>query len=377
MAEAASVDLFTQLLNMTQSFELAILFYVVGSVVVGAIIFLVARLILSRVLAKFASGPSLMKRLEGPLRLLTLVLVVSFALPAADFTPEIADTARHALRVGVILLAGWTVLIIIETLSNFFSRRSRLDVENNLEARRLLTQISILKRAAEVIVVLITAGAVLMTFPTVQHVGVSLFASAGAAGLVLGFAARPILANLIAGIQIALTQPIRLDDVVIVEGEWGWIEEITSTYVVVRIWDLRRLVVPLSYFIEKPFQNWTRESSAIIGSVTWQLDYRAPIEEMRSKLDELLAGNKHWDGKVANVQVVETAISTITVRALMSASNSPAAWDLRCEVREKMIAWLREAHPEALPRLRATVDGPQIATSTTMPAGEDIARAHA
>jgi len=217
-----------------------------------------------------------------------------------------------------------------------------------------------------------------MTFPTIQHVGVSLFASAGAAGLVLGFAARPILANLIAGIQIALTQPIRLDDGVIIEGEWGWIEEITSTYVVVRIWDLRRLIVPLSFFIEKPFQNWTRESSAIIGAVTWRLDYRAPIDAMRKKLDELLAGNARWDGKVANVQVVETDVSTITVRALMSSANSPAAWDLRCEVREKMLTWLKETHPEALPRLRASVDGsgPSL-ESDGMPAGTQVIRAHA
>jgi small-conductance mechanosensitive channel len=377
MTEVASVDLLTRLLDMTQSIELSVLLYIGGTAVVGLLAFQIVRIGLAHLLSRFTSGPILMKRLEGPLRLLALVLVVAIALPAADFTPEISANLRHALRIGVILLSGWMLLVVIEALAQLFTRRNRIDVENNLEARRLQTQIAILKRAAEVIIVLVTAGAVLTTFPTVQHVGISLFASAGAAGLVLGFAARPILANLIAGIQIALTQPIRLDDVVIVEGEWGWIEDITSTYVVVRIWDLRRLVVPLSYFIEKPFQNWTRESSAIIGTVTWQLDYRAPIQEMRSKLDELLADNKRWDGKVANVQVVETAASTITVRALMSASNSPAAWDLRCEVREKMIAWLKETHPEALPRVRASVDAYQEVPSTTMPAGEHVVRAPA
>ncbi len=372
MTEDASVDLLTRLLDATQSIELSIMLWLAGSVVLALLLFIIGRFVTVRFLARYTSGPALAARLRGPLRLLALITFLTSALPAGDFTPEIASGARHALRISMIVLVGWSVLVFIQGASVYFRRRSNLDVENNLEARRLHTQISILKRAAEVIVVLITTGSVLMTFPTVQHVGVSLFASAGAAGLVLGFAARPILANLFAGIQIALTQPIRLDDVVIVEGEWGWIEEITATYVVVRIWDLRRLVVPLSYFIEKPFQNWTRESAAIIGAVTWKLDYRAPIDEMRAKLGDFLAANKRWDGKVANVQVVDTDDTTITVRALMSSANSPAAWDLRCEVREKMITWLRSEHPEALPRVRASVDTPRKATGDGMPVGPSV-----
>jgi small-conductance mechanosensitive channel len=357
MADSNSVDLLTLLLNATESIEASVALWLAGSLAAAVIFFVVARVVLRRALSGSHTGAFVSGRLTGPLVLLSILLGLTLALPAGDFAPEIAEGARHTLRIGVMLLAGWSVLVAIAAASTYSRRRHRLDVEDNLGARRLHTQIGILEHAAEVIVVLVTTGAILMTFPAVQHVGVSLFASAGAAGLVLGFAARPILANLIAGIQIALTQPIRIDDVVIVEGEWGWIEEITTTYVVVRIWDLRRLIVPLSHFIEKPFQNWTRESAAIIGTVTWQLDYRAPIGAMREKLTELLQGNSRWDGKVANVQVVEAEATTIKVRALMSSANSPAAWDLRCEVRERMLDWLKEAHPEALPRIRASVEG--------------------
>lgn len=198
-----------------------------------------------------------------------------------------------------------------------------------------------------------TIAAALTVLPFARQIGVSLFASAGIAGIAVGLAARPMLSNLIAGLQIAFTQPIRIDDVVIVEGEWGWIEEIGIFYVVVRIWDWRRLVVPLSYFIEKPFQNWTRRSASIIGSVFWRLDYRAPVGAMREKLNELCKANELWDGDVVNLQLTESHADTIEVRALMSARTSPQAWDLRCHVREEMLAWLQTEHAYALPRVRA------------------------
>ncbi len=191
-----------------------------------------------------------------------------------------------------------------------------------------------------------------MTFGPVRQYGVSLFASAGVAGLIAGLAARPVLSNLFAGVQIAMTQPIRIEDAVIVENEWGVIEEITSAYVVVRLWDLRRMIVPLTYFIEKPFQNWTHESSALIGSVLFYLDYRAPIGIMREKLKEIVAASKNWDGKTAALQVTDTKQSAIEVRAIMSAASSGQAFELRCEVREKMIDFLQREHPEALPTAR-------------------------
>jgi small-conductance mechanosensitive channel len=198
----------------------------------------------------------------------------------------------------------------------------------------------------------LTIGFALMTFESVRQYGVSLFASAGVAGLVAGLAARPVLSNLFAGVQLAMTQPIRIDDVVIVEDEWGWIEEITSTYVVVRIWDLRRLIVPLTYFIEKPFQNWTREGAALLGSVMLYLDYAAPIDAIRAEAQRIAEASPDWDKKVVGVQVTDTKQDTIEVRILVSSPTAGQAWNLRCEVREKIIAFLQREHPEALPRRR-------------------------
>jgi small-conductance mechanosensitive channel len=194
----------------------------------------------------------------------------------------------------------------------------------------------------------------------VRQYGVSLFASAGVAGLVAGLAARPVLSNLFAGVQLAMTQPIRIDDVVIVENEWGIVEEITSTYVVVRIWDLRRLIVPLTYFIEKPFQNWTRESSALLGSAFLYVDYRAPVEIIRNKLSEIVKSSKNWDGKVVNLQVTDAKENTVELRCLMSANSAGQAFNLRCEVREQLIDFLQKHHPEALPRQRSEVNVAEV-----------------
>jgi len=196
---------------------------------------------------------------------------------------------------------------------------------------------------------------VLMTFPEVRAVGTSLLASAGLVGLVAGMAARPVLSNLIAGVQLALTQPIRLDDVLIVEGEWGWVEEITGTYVVLRLWDLRRLVVPLQWFIEHPFQNWTRTNADIIGSVFWWVDYRLPLAPLRAELERLCRAAPEWDGKLALLQVTEAGERAMQLRALVTARDSPKCWDLRCRVREGIIDFIQREYPQYLPRMRAEV----------------------
>jgi len=355
MSDDLALSWYAQLRTLTGSADLAIVLVFASAIVLAIALHAGAFALLRHLFNGEGMARTILKRIAGPTRLAMILLALVIVLPAIEFNAEFGEVVRRVLKVGMLILLGWSAVIAINAASRRIERRHRIDVEDNLTARRVHTQINILRRVAVIIVLLLTAGTCLLIFPAVQAFGVSLFASAGVAGLVLGFAARPILTNLIAGMQIALTQPIRIDDVLIVEGEWGWVEEITTTYVVLRIWDQRRLIVPLSRFIEQPFENWTRESADILGVVLWHLDYRAPIAEMRQMLEELLYGNQLWNGKVANLQVVESGPATITVRALVSARNSPMAWDLRCEIREQMIAWLRAEHPEALPRVRAAL----------------------
>jgi small-conductance mechanosensitive channel len=212
-------------------------------------------------------------------------------------------------------------------------------------------------RTVMTLIVLVGLSTVLMTFPSVRTIGASLLASAGVAGLFVGMAARPVLGNLIAGMQIALTQPIRLDDVLIVDGEWGWVEEITGTYVVLRIWDRRRLIVPLQWFIEHPFQNWTRKSADIIGSVFWWVDYGLPLEPVQAEIRRLCEEvPKWWDGDVALLQVTDSGPESMQLRALVTARNSPDCWDLRCHVRAGVIDFIRREYPQFLPRIRAETE---------------------
>ncbi|WP_284946168.1 mechanosensitive ion channel family protein [Acidisoma cladoniae] len=307
---------------------------------------------------------------RGPSRLAYVVFLVGAALPSVSFSASTTIVIAHMLLVGFVLLVGWTSIRASEIGATLYLHRFRTDVDDNLLARKHLTQVRILKRAADILIGLVTIGVALMTFDDVRQYGLSLFASAGAASLVVGLAARPLLTNLIAGVQIAITQPIRLEDAVIVEGEWGWIEEITSTYVVVRLWDWRRMVLPIAYFLEKPFQNWTRESGALIGSVYLYLDYSVPVQAVRDKLNEIAAQSPLCDGKVINLQVSDARDSVIELRALVSARTAPQCWDLRCEVREKLIAFVQADYPHALPHLR--VDFGKTATPSSSPGARPV-----
>jgi len=288
--------------------------------------------------------------MEWLLPLLALTIALRIAPQAGP--PGLWRALQHLLLVALLSAATWLGVRCIGALERFAMRQYPLDIADNLRARRVLTQVRVLGRTASVIVVLIGLAAILMTLPGVRQLGASLLASAGLAGLALGFAAKPVLGNLIAGLQIALAQPIRLDDVVIIEGEWGRIEEITGTYVVVRIWDERRLVVPLNWFIENPFQNWTRTSAQLIGTVYLWLDYRMPLDPLREELQRLCKAAPEWDGRVCVLQVVEAGEHAMQLRALVSSADSGRGWDLRCRIREGLIAYIQRDYPQCLPRRR-------------------------
>jgi small-conductance mechanosensitive channel len=316
----------------------------------------VMRLLRGIVPAPWIFAHSLLAAARGVTRLAIVVLVTGALLPVMPLDPSTASIVGTILLLATVVLFAWAALAAINLAADLYLLRFRIDVEDNLLARKHTTQVRILERAAEILVVLLALGFGLMTFESVRQYGVSLFASAGVAGIVAGLAARPLLSSLIAGVQIAMTQPIRIDDAVVVEGEWGWIEEITATYVVIKLWDWRRLIVPLSYFMEKPFQNWTREGAAVIGSVMLYVDYAVPVDRVREKLEKIAKASRLWDRQVVNLQVSDAKPDTIELRALVSARTSPAAWDLRCEVREKLIAFLREEYPQSLPRQRVAFE---------------------
>jgi small-conductance mechanosensitive channel len=292
----------------------------------------------------------LLVRTTGPSRLAMVVAAMSAALAASPLTGRQTAFAQHALAIAFIVLAGWTVVIAIDVGAALYLRRYRLDLADNLVARKHVTQVRILQRAAVVAVMVVTVALALMTISQVRQWGVSLLAAGGAATVIVGLALQPLLSNLIAGIQIAMTQPIRIDDQVLVENEVGNVEEITATFVIVRLWDERRMLLPLTYFLQRPFQNWTHETTNRLGTVMLYLDYGVPVDPLRAKLAELLKASPLWDGRMSAVQVTDVRDRTMEVRLLLSAADSGKLFDLRCAIREAMIAYLCQAFPAALLR---------------------------
>jgi small-conductance mechanosensitive channel len=310
--------------------------------------------LLQHVLKRFQEGlpHAVIRRIREPVLLLAPAATVLMALPLVRFEPAPAATIEHAALLGLIGTLGWLCLRVFDAWRDTLVQRHRVDVADNLQARRVITQVAILRRIAVVLVSIATVSAMLMTFPEVRAIGATLFASAGVAGLLLGLAARPVLTNILAGLQVALTEPIRLDDVVVVEGQWGWIEEIRSTYVVVRIWDHRRLVLPLSYFIENPFENWTRDTADLLATATLYVDYSAPVQELREYCHKVVRESGLWDGKAWAFQVTDAGPQTLQLRALMSVANSNHSFDIRCLVRERLVDYLQRNHPGCLPKTR-------------------------
>lgn len=296
---------------------------------------------------------SFVKHCHGSVRIIFPVLAIDLILPLIIVPPRIFLFLKQTLGLLLIFSMAWFIIKLLYVFEDLILSQYRVDVRDNLEARRIHTQIQILKKIAILIIGVITLATALMAFEKVRQLGTTILASAGIVGIIVGFAAQRSIATLLAGIQMAITQPIRIDDVVIVEGEWGRIEEITLTYVVVRIWDLRRLIIPMTYFLEKPFQNWTRVSADLLGTVFIYVDYTVPVNKLRAELKNILESSQRWDKKVCGLQVTNTTEHAMELRALMSAPDSSTAWELRCEVREKLIAFIKKNYPSSLPRVRA------------------------
>lgn len=297
-----------------------------------------------------------LEHLKAPFRVLIPAVFLSIISPFLNFPAAVSNIISHVLELWLIGSVSWLLIRSMFIIRDLFLSHYDINVKDNLRARRVYTQAKVVERILVVVILLLTISIMLMTFGKVRQIGVSLLASAGVIGIVLGFAAQKTLGNLLAGIQIAFAQPIRLEDAVVVENEWGWIEEITLTYVVIRIWDLRRLIVPIGYFIEKPFQNWTRSSARLLGSVFIYADYTIPFHELRDELSRILEQSAYWDKDVNVLQVTDATEHTVEMRVLASAVDSPTSWNLRCEIREKLIEFLQTRFPECLPRTRVVMD---------------------
>jgi small-conductance mechanosensitive channel len=289
-------------------------------------------------------------------RIAVMILALGLAVTVSPLDPAPSEFIRQTLVFLFIITIGWMLIGASDMWAVVYLRQFNMASEDNLIARKHVTQARILQRVAALLIAIVTLGLALLTIPAVRQWGMSLLASAGVVGIIAGFALQPLLTNLIAGVQIATGQPVRLDDAIIVEGEWGTVEEITSTYVVVKLWDWRRMILPLTYFIQKPFQNWTRETTRLIGSAFLYVDYEAPIDRLRLELERICRESPHWDGDVLSLQVTDITDRVAQVRCLASAENGAAAFDLRCQIREKMLAFMRDQCPEALPRDRVDLN---------------------
>jgi small-conductance mechanosensitive channel len=302
-------------------------------------------------------GKFLLRYCWKALLVCAVFLACATTTPLLDLPASLTGPLRQVIAICIIASVCWLCIRLMNGFEACVFERYDMTSKDNLKARKVHTQLGVIKKIVIVIILLIGFCAVLMLFERLRQLGMSLLASAGIAGIIIGFAAQRSISTLFAGLQIAITQPIRIDDVVIVENEWGRIEEITLTYVVVRIWDLRRLVLPITYFTERPFQNWTRVSADILGTVIIHLDYTASVRAIREKFFEILDQSDLWDGKVRNVQVINATERAMEIRALMSAPDASKAWELRCEVREKLIDFIQQRYPDSLPKVRGEIMG--------------------
>ncbi|CAM3408455.1 mechanosensitive ion channel family protein [Zobellia roscoffensis] len=336
-------------------------------------ILLVAYFMLLKVLRKLGKNPkyiiapSSVKKVSTPIFLILLSIVIRMGSlrQLLDLT-HLEYYFRKTSTLLFIFAFTWLLIKIIKIIKEHVTHSYDMNTSNNLRARKVATQFNILERIIIFIIIILACGIALMSFDSIREIGISVFASAGVAGIIIGFSAQKMIGTILAGIQIAIAQPIKLDDVVVVEGEWGRIEEITLTYVVVKIWDKRRLILPTTYFIDKPFQNWTKSSADILGTVFLYTDYSVPFDALRKELTQILKQTDLWDGEVNNIQVTDSKVNHIEIRALMSAKDSSTAWDLRVHVREKLITFLQQNYPQSLPRTRLRLENIEASENTTL-----------
>ncbi|PXX27709.1 mechanosensitive ion channel family protein [Arenibacter sp. ARW7G5Y1] len=341
--------------NILKNIDNQTLIYATGTFVLLAILYIITYFTLRKLGSnpKYLIPKDAMKRVSMPLFILFLSLLVrSKSLHTLLYLNDYSFVIRKTSTLMIIFSITWLILVALKVAKKLIIQNYDVKTSDNLKARKIYTQFNILERIFIVVVAVLALGAALMSFDSIREIGLSLFASAGVAGIIIGFSAQKLIGSILAGIQIAITQPIKFDDVVVVEGEWGRIEEITLTYVVIKIWDKRRLIVPTTYFIENPFQNWTKTSADILGTVFIHTDYRVPFDKLREELTRILSSSELWDGNVNVLQVTDAKAQSIEIRALVSAVDSATAWDLRVLVREKLIGFLQEHYPESLPHTR-------------------------
>lgn len=312
--------------------------------------------------AHFSLFRSFIEHLSTPLSYFIPLFVFNIMFPLLQFPTVVMHRISKVVEIGLIITFAWLVIRGIRVVQDYVLFRFDYKKSDNLRERKIRTQLLYLRQVLTGLIIILTVAAILLSFSAMRRVGAGLLTGVGIGGIVVGFAAQRSLANLLAGFQIAFTQPIRIDDVVVVEGEWGRVEEITLTYVVVLIWDERRLILPITYFIEKPFQNWTRTGAHIIGTVFIYADYNVPVPELRKELERLIKDHPLWDGRVMNLAVTNATANVVEIRALVSAQSSGAAFDLRCFVRENLIAFLNREYPQSLPRTRAELAWQEGAT---------------
>lgn len=334
-----------------------------GALALAIVVAILVQVAVFWVLRRRFRGDGLQRRLvdtaDRPVMAAVALFGMLLVTPGLRWSSAALAVLHEVITLAAIAVIAWLLIALVRMAEEIAMARFDISAPDNLSARRVRTRLGVIRRVATLLVIGLSVSSALMTFPEVRTLGASLLASAGLVGLVAGFAAQPLLTNLIAGLQIALTQPIKIDDVVVINGDWGWIERIDSTYIVVRIWDLRRLIVPLSYFLQNPIENWTYRSADILGYAYVYADYRVSVDAVRAELERILRASANWDGKTWSLQVTGMDERAVQLRALFSASDSNLRWNLIVEVQEKLIAFLQAHYPEYLPTTRVEVHPPK------------------